>query len=131
MRLLVEDVLNRHSEIHDIEMKEPILVVGIPRSGATHFLSLLAVDSRFLSLPLWESYEVLHAPGKERPGAWHATLIRLADGFRAWRSHESNESRSHSRKIGIDGPGLLFVCLRMDGHGAKLSGSLLQDGSDA
>jgi hypothetical protein len=91
-RLLVEDVLKKHPEIHDLEIKEPIIVVGLPRSGTTHLLNLLAADSRFLSLPLWESYEPLHVPGKERPGALHATWIRLADGLRAWRDKDFTPS---------------------------------------
>jgi len=56
-RLLIEDVLKKHPEIHEQEIVRPIIVLGLPRSGTTHLLNLLAADSRLQSLPLWESYE--------------------------------------------------------------------------
>jgi hypothetical protein len=64
-RLLIEDTLNRHPEIHDIEISRPIIVAGLPRSGTTHLLNLMAADHRFRSLPLWESYEPLPRPGED------------------------------------------------------------------
>ncbi len=66
-RLLIHDHLKRHPEVHDTQIERPIIVVGLPRSGTTHLLNLLAADSRKHSLPLWESYEPLPIPG-EPPG---------------------------------------------------------------
>ena len=63
-RLLIQDTLKRHPEIHDIEIREPLIVAGLPRSGTTHLLNLMAADSRFRSLPLWESYEPVPMPGE-------------------------------------------------------------------
>ena len=34
-RLLINDLLARHPEIHDLEIVCPIIVVGLPRSGTT------------------------------------------------------------------------------------------------
>lgn len=56
-RLRIGDLLRRHPEIHDVEIKAPVIVVGLPRSGTTHLVNLLASDTRFRSMPLWESYE--------------------------------------------------------------------------
>lgn len=64
-RLLIQDVLNRHPEIHDIAIKAPIIVAGLPRSGTTHLLNLMASDSRLRALPLWESYEPVPLPGEQ------------------------------------------------------------------
>ncbi len=69
-RLLIEDILKRHPEIHNIDIRQPVVVVGLPRSGTTHLLNLLAADSRLRAMPLWESYEPVPTPG-EKP---------LADG---------------------------------------------------
>lgn len=66
-RLLIQDHLKKHPEVHDVEIERPIIVAGLPRSGTTHLLNLLAADSRKHSLPLWESYEPLPMPG-EAPG---------------------------------------------------------------
>lgn len=56
-RLLIQDQFNQHPEIFDVEIKQPIIVAGLPRSGTTHLLNLMAADSRLRALPLWESYE--------------------------------------------------------------------------
>jgi hypothetical protein len=63
-RLLIQDMLKRHPEIREVELHTPIIVAGLPRSGTTHLLNLMAADSRFRSLPLWESYEPVPMPGE-------------------------------------------------------------------
>ena len=63
-RLRLHDLLERHPEIHDQEIVAPIIVVGLPRSGTTHLVNLLAADPRLRSLPLWESYEPVPVPGE-------------------------------------------------------------------
>jgi len=63
-RLLIQDVLSRHPEIHAVEVQAPIIVAGLPRSGTTHLLNLMAADSRLRALPLWESYEPIPLPGE-------------------------------------------------------------------
>jgi len=66
-RLLIRDTLRRHPEILEQRIERPVIVVGLPRSGTTHLVNLLAADSRFHSLPLWESYEPVPLRG-ESPG---------------------------------------------------------------
>lgn len=56
-RLLLTDLLRRYPEIHDIEIDRPIIVVGLPRSGTTHLVNLIASDTRRRALPFWESQE--------------------------------------------------------------------------
>jgi hypothetical protein len=63
-RLLIQDMLTRHPEIHDEAIEKPIIVAGLPRSGTTHLVNILAADARLRSLPLWESYEPLPMPGE-------------------------------------------------------------------
>jgi hypothetical protein len=53
-RLRIQALLQEHPEIHEIEIREPIIVVGLPRSGTTHLVNLIAADSRLRSMPLWE-----------------------------------------------------------------------------
>ncbi|MDH3687528.1 MAG: sulfotransferase, partial [Myxococcales bacterium] len=66
-RLRVEDVIRRHPEILDEEIREPIIVVGLPRSGTTHLVNLISADRRLRSMPYWESREPVPIPG-EGPG---------------------------------------------------------------
>jgi hypothetical protein len=61
-RLRIEDLLKQHPEILDIPIEKPVIVIGLPRSGTTNLVNLLASDSRFRSLPLWESYEPVPDP---------------------------------------------------------------------
>ncbi|WP_378741032.1 sulfotransferase family protein [Nocardia brasiliensis] len=56
-RTKLVDLLSRHPQILDEPVRAPIVVVGLPRSGTTHLVNLLATDERLQSLPLWESYE--------------------------------------------------------------------------
>ncbi len=62
-RLLIQDQWNKHPEILALPIERPIIVVGLPRSGTTHLLNLMAADRRLRSLPLWESYEPVPMPG--------------------------------------------------------------------
>jgi hypothetical protein len=63
-RLRFEELLRRHPEILEVEVARPIIVVGLPRSGTTHLVNLIAADSRLRSLPYWESMEPVPAPGQ-------------------------------------------------------------------
>ncbi len=64
-RLRFQDLLNRHPEIHDVEIERPIIIAGLPRSGTTHLLNLIAADRRLRSLPYWESIEPVPIAGEE------------------------------------------------------------------
>lgn len=66
-RLRIADLLRAHPEILDIPIEKPVIVIGLPRSGTTNLVNLLASDSRFRSMPLWESYEPVPDP-RESPG---------------------------------------------------------------
>lgn len=63
-RLLIQQRLSQHPEILDEEIRAPIIVVGMPRSGTTHLLNLMAADQRLRALPLWEAYEPVPRPGE-------------------------------------------------------------------
>ena len=62
-RLLVEDLVRRRPEILAITLPAPIIVIGLPRSGTTHLVNLIAADTRLRSLPYWESLEPCPRPG--------------------------------------------------------------------
>jgi len=67
-RLRLEDLLRRHPEIAAVRIDRPIIIAGLPRSGTTHLVNLIAADPRLRSLPYWESLEPIPAPG-DAPGA--------------------------------------------------------------
>ncbi len=81
-RLLIHDLLQRHPEIHNVEIRAPIIVAGLPRSGTTHLLNLMAADTRLRALPLWESYEPVPMPGEASlPDGTDPRYQRCADAW--------------------------------------------------
>jgi len=66
-RLRFEDYVRRHPEALAVRLDPPVIVVGLPRSGTTHLVNLLAADRRFRSLPWWECLEPTPFPG-DGPG---------------------------------------------------------------
>ncbi|MBW2268634.1 MAG: sulfotransferase [Deltaproteobacteria bacterium] len=86
-RLRIRALLAEHPEILDVELPRPIIVVGLPRSGTTHLVNLIAADQRLRSMPLWESQEPVPDP-REQPGPdgvdpRFARSAAAWDGFRA------------------------------------------------
>jgi Sulfotransferase family len=64
-RLRVVEHLKKHPEIFDVDIKAPLVIAGLPRTGTTHLHSLLAADPALRSLPYWEAQEPLPPPGEE------------------------------------------------------------------
>ncbi len=65
-RSQLEELYRKHPEIDQIDIKQPIIIAGLPRSGTTHLLNLISVDTRLRSLPYWESIEPF--PTNAMPG---------------------------------------------------------------
>ena len=63
-RLLLNDLLARHPEIHEIELAPPVIIAGLPRTGTTHLHNLLAADPALRTLPYWESLEPMPLPSE-------------------------------------------------------------------
>jgi hypothetical protein len=61
-RLLLTDLLSRHPEIDGIELRPPVVIAGLPRTGTTHLHNLLAAPPTFRTMPYWESVEPFPLP---------------------------------------------------------------------
>src|SRR5580693_4841093 len=66
-RLSLTELIKRYPEIESIPIEKPFIVVGMPRSGTTHLVNLIAADPRRRALPYWESQDPIPARG-EGPG---------------------------------------------------------------
>ncbi len=64
-RLLIQDLLKKHPEIHELNIERPIVIAGQPRTGTTHLHNLMSSDPSLRSLPYWESHEPV-LPASER-----------------------------------------------------------------
>ena len=63
-RLSLTDLVKRYPEIEAIPIEKPFIVVGMPRSGTTHLVNLIAADPRRRALPYWESQDPIPARGQ-------------------------------------------------------------------
>jgi hypothetical protein len=66
-RLRFEDYVSRYPEALEVELEPPVVVIGLPRSGTTHLVNLLAADARLRSMPWWEVVEPIPVVG-DGPG---------------------------------------------------------------
>jgi hypothetical protein len=82
-RLRFEDLLKRHPEILEVEIDRPIIIAGLPRSGTTHLLNLIAADRRLRSLPYWESVEPIPIRGEQAgPDGVDPRLARCRENYK-------------------------------------------------
>jgi hypothetical protein len=123
-RLLVADILQRHPEIHDIDIVAPIIICGLPRTGTTHLHNLMSADPGLRSLPYWESLEPVLAPSEQPgPGQADPRLARCAFGLelvdRAMpyfkRMHEMTVDHVHEEihLLALDVSTMLFETLSL------------------
>jgi hypothetical protein len=54
-RLRITDFYKRHPEIEDVEIREPVFVTGLPRSGTTIMQEILGADPRHRTVKMWEA----------------------------------------------------------------------------
>jgi len=76
-RLRAHDWLVRHPEIADERIANPLVVVGMMRSGTTLLQRLVARDARFFSALGWEIAE----PAPRPDTRWDTPDPRIADGM--------------------------------------------------
>jgi len=86
-RLRAMDYLARHPEVDAVAVEAPLIIAGLPRSGTTHLVNMIAADSRFRSLPYWES----RAPVPDDPdgGTRDETDPRFRRCAEAWAAQDA------------------------------------------
>lgn len=121
-RLLIQDLLRRHPEIHAVPIERPIVIAGLPRTGTTHLHNLMAADPSLRSLPYWESLEpVLAAAERPAPGGPDPRRVRtemalgVVNGLLPYfeRMHEMTVDHAHEeiQLLAIDCSTMLFETL--------------------
>jgi hypothetical protein len=76
-RLRFHEDLKRHPEILEEDVSDPISIVGLPRTGTTKLLRLIACDRGVRHLPFWKLLNPARVPGA--PGGGPDPRIAIAD----------------------------------------------------
>ena len=102
-RLRIEDLIRQNPAILDVEIRRPIVIAGLQRTGTTHLHNLLSADPEIRFLPYWESLEPVPASlalpdGEPDP---RRTTTEMALGFQDAvmphfkRMHEMTVDHAH------------------------------------
>ena len=81
-RLRLQRLWRQRPEIDALALPRPLIIAGLPRSGTTHLVNMIAADRRFRSLPLWESQAP--APADSEPASRDADDPRFQRCQAAW-----------------------------------------------
>lgn len=63
-RLRIEEAWKQHPEIRDVPIVAPVYLTGLPRTGTSALLKLLAVDPAMRPIALWEGTNPAPLPGR-------------------------------------------------------------------
>jgi hypothetical protein len=97
-RLLVNDLLRRHPEVDELEVRAPIIICGLPRTGTTHLHNVISADPAMRSLPYWESVSPVLPEGApdERVAATQVALDVVNSALPYFkRMHEMTPEEKH------------------------------------
>jgi hypothetical protein len=83
-RLRMQAAFDEHPEILDIELKTPMFVTGLPRTGTSAMVNLLNADPATKSLLLWEIHCPEPLPGWQRgtPDPRHDAMVEYMEANR-------------------------------------------------
>ena len=101
-RLRVAQAFRRHPEILECEIRSPVYLTGLPRTGSSALFNLLAIDPAARPLLLWEAmnpdpFEESLPPGREDP-----RLTATRAYFERERQRNPDFDKIHYRRA--DGP---------------------------
>lgn len=85
-RLEIQDWYQRHPDIDEQEIKQPLIGLGLPRTGSTVFFQMLAMDPAVRTIRTWEGTKPCPPPiaGQEED-----PRVRAAVKSMAQRDHEN------------------------------------------
>lgn len=91
-RLRIEKWYAEHPEIAEVEIEGPVVVVGLPRTGTTATVGMLALDERFRFLRAWEGHEPVPPPvaGEEESDARRIRARKQAAEYEMSHMHLSD-----------------------------------------
>lgn len=100
-RLRIEDAWKRHPEIRDVQIQAPVYLTGLPRTGTSALLNLLAQDPAMRPMELWEGMNPSPLPGN--PPKEEDPRYRVIKDFTD-RMYEENPDFGKIHYTGADTP---------------------------
>ena len=111
----------RYPEIAKVEVGEPWIVIGPPRSGSTLLHTLLSMDPDAIAAPLWVCAEPSPPPklgeaSPERLAAANARLTKFLDQIPDMRIMHSYFVEEGANALGEDGHEIMIMANTSKGH---------------
>ncbi len=91
-RLRIENAFTLHPEIRDVELNPPLFLTGLPRTGTSALLNLLANDPVARPLYMWEGFNPEPIEGLE-PGA----VDPRYQGMKDWEEQSKKDNPDFAR----------------------------------
>lgn len=104
-RLRWEADVERHPEILDEDVSDPVVVLGLPRSGTTKLQRFLSADPQFRATPAWAMFNPAPFPGEARgeshlriewTKAMMATVTNTGDSYQVMHEFDACEADESS-----------------------------------
>lgn len=95
-RLAIEDAVRRHPEILAVEIRAPIVITGLPRTGTTLLHRILSQDAQLRHLQMWEVWKPAPPPDP--------------------RTHATDPRRGSRAYNNSDAPGLAGLICTLEDH---------------
>jgi hypothetical protein len=93
-RLRIAEAFRRHPEVREREIRRPVFLTGLPRTGTSALFNLLAVDPASRPLLLWEAIHPDPCEGLA-PGATDPRLLALREHYRRERERNPEFTAIH------------------------------------
>lgn len=111
-RLRAVDWWNRHPEVAQEEIREPVFIVGVSRSGTTALSHLLSVDTGIRSLRSWEASSPVPPP----EAATYETDERFLAAIEADENSPLHEMNPGFKAMHHDPPDMPTECVTIMSH---------------
>jgi hypothetical protein len=94
-RLRIVEAFRKHPEIRQREIRRPVVLTGLPRSGTSALFNLLAADPAARPLRLWEAQFPDPYPGELAPGQTDPRRDAVEAHFARGRANNPDFTKIH------------------------------------
>ena len=107
-KLRMQDDLVKHPEILDEDVSDPIIIVGVVRTGTTKLQRELAAAPGLQSIPLWQMLYLSRFPNEDSTGSAPRREYAIKHGFSGFFDTESTKAAHALEMDMVEEDSLLF-----------------------